>query len=78
MKKLIVALFLVATPALSQDAQQQMRAIPALVDQRNVALNAVAVCLGDTQELQSRLSAANKEIAALRAALASAGATWDR
>lgn len=53
-----------------QDAMQRSRAIPALVDQRNNALDSLALCRGDVQNFMDQLMASRKELEVLKAELA--------
>ena len=55
----IIIVFL-STPALADQIDRRVQAIPALIEQRNGAMDAAAVCVGDLQSLQ-------KENAALKA-----------
>lgn len=72
MKFILVALAtIVALPAFAQDAGQRQRAaLPFVIEQRNNALDGVAVCQGDLSGAQAQIGALQKQVADAGAATA--------
>lgn len=65
MKLVIVLLGMVAAfPAMAQDAPQRQRAaLPFVIEQRNNALDGVALCQGDLGSTKDQLAAVQKQLA---------------
>jgi len=58
---------LAALPALAQDAaQRQRQALPYIIDQRNAALDGLALCQGDLAAVQAQLAAIKSELDAAK------------
>lgn len=70
----IAATLLMTFPASAQtsDQQRQLRALPSFVEQREQALNGLAICRGDVGDLQAKIADLNKQIADLKAKLPAA------
>src|SRR5579864_126400 len=63
----IMSCLFAALPALAQDAaQRQRQALPYVIDQRNVALDGLALCQGDLAALQAQLAAIKSELDAAK------------
>lgn len=59
---------IVVTLALAQDIDRTRAALPALVEQRNNAMDAAALCQGDVALLKQQLADAKAELEKLKAA----------
>ncbi len=66
MMRLCLAVCLLPASALAQDAAQRQRALPFVVEQRNLALDGSALCQGDLAELNMQLGALRIELAAAK------------
>jgi hypothetical protein len=64
---LAIALLALNASAFAQDgAERQRAALPALVEQRNNAMDAAALCQGDLALLKQQLAAAQAELEKLK------------
>ena len=63
----LLFLMLLATPAFADDnLAKQIAAIPALVSQRNQALDSLAICSGEAATLQAKLADLQKQLDELK------------
>ena len=61
-------MFCMITPALAQqdDTVRVRAAVPALMQQRNAAMDAAALCEGDSSLLKARIAELEKQLAAAK------------
>lgn len=68
MKKIVLGLVLLASPALAQQQTDPAKLLPLIRQQREVANDSIAACVAAAGEMQTRIAELEKKLAEAQAA----------